>query len=64
MTVSRTGFAKGNLDAAIKMAVLALILGSLLSPLFVAPTGSRDRPHHRAGPGDSASDAGVVQQIC
>ena len=33
MTISWTGFAKGNLDAAIKMAVIGLILGSLLSPL-------------------------------
>jgi ACR3 family arsenite efflux pump ArsB len=34
MTISWTGFAKGNLDAAIKMAVIGLILGSLLSPLY------------------------------
>ena len=34
MTISWTGFAKGNLDAAIKMAVIGLILGSLLSPFY------------------------------
>ena len=34
MTISWTGFAKGNLDAAIKMAVIGLVLGSLLSPLY------------------------------
>jgi ACR3 family arsenite transporter len=34
MTISWTGFAKGNLDAAIKMAVIGLILGSLVSPLY------------------------------
>jgi ACR3 family arsenite efflux pump ArsB len=34
MTISWTGFARGNLDAAIKMAVIGLILGSLLSPLY------------------------------
>jgi ACR3 family arsenite transporter len=34
MTISWTGFAKGNLDAAIKMAVIGLILGSLASPLY------------------------------
>lgn len=34
MTISWTGFAKGNLDAAIKMAVIGLILGSLVSPFY------------------------------
>ncbi len=34
MTISWTGFAKGNLDAAIKMAVIGLVLGSLASPLY------------------------------
>jgi ACR3 family arsenite transporter len=34
MTISWTGFARGNLDAAIKMAVIGLILGSLASPLY------------------------------
>jgi ACR3 family arsenite efflux pump ArsB len=34
MTISWTGFAKGNLDAAIKMAVLGLVIGSLATPLY------------------------------
>jgi ACR3 family arsenite transporter len=34
MTISWTGFAKGNLDAAIKMAVIGLLLGALASPLY------------------------------
>jgi ACR3 family arsenite efflux pump ArsB len=34
MTISWTGFAKGNLDAAIKMAVIGLILGALATPLY------------------------------
>jgi ACR3 family arsenite efflux pump ArsB len=34
MTISWTGFARGNLDAAIKMAVLGLIIGSLATPLY------------------------------
>ena len=35
MTISWTGFAKGNLAAAVKMTVLGLILGSLATPLYV-----------------------------
>lgn len=35
MTISWTGFAKGNLEAAVKMTVLGLILGSLALPLYV-----------------------------
>jgi ACR3 family arsenite efflux pump ArsB len=34
MTISWTGFAKGNLDAAIKMAIFGLIIGSLATPLY------------------------------
>ncbi|MFN2292504.1 MAG: arsenic resistance protein [Anaerolineae bacterium] len=34
MTISWTGFARGNLDAAIKMAVIGLIIGSLATPLY------------------------------
>jgi predicted Na+-dependent transporter len=34
MTISWTGFARGNLDAAIKMAILGLIIGSLAAPLY------------------------------
>lgn len=34
MTISWTGFAKGNLDAAIKMAVIGLIVGALATPLY------------------------------
>lgn len=34
MTISWTGFAKGNLNAAIQMTVLGLILGSLATPLY------------------------------
>ena len=35
MTISWTGFAKGNVAAAVKMTVLGLILGSLLTPVYV-----------------------------
>jgi ACR3 family arsenite transporter len=35
MTISWTGFAKGNLAAAVKMTVVGLILGSLLTPFYV-----------------------------
>lgn len=34
MTISWTGFAKGNIDAAIKMTVVGLILGSLATPFY------------------------------
>ena len=34
MTISWTGFAKGNLNAAIKMTVIGLIIGSLATPLY------------------------------
>ncbi len=34
MTISWTGFAKGNLSAAIKMTVIGLIIGSLLTPVY------------------------------
>lgn len=36
MTISWTGFAQGNLPAAVKMTVIGLILGSLATPLYVA----------------------------
>ncbi|MFN3921039.1 MAG: arsenic resistance protein [Caldimicrobium sp.] len=35
MTISWTGFAKGNIEAAIKMTVIGLILGSIMLPLYV-----------------------------
>ncbi|PLX43861.1 MAG: arsenite transporter [Deltaproteobacteria bacterium] len=35
MTISWTGFAKGNLAAAVKMTVVGLILGSLATPFYV-----------------------------
>jgi len=35
MTISWTGFARGNLAAAVKMTVIGLVLGSLLTPLYV-----------------------------
>lgn len=35
MTISWTGFAKGNINAAIKMTVIGLVVGSLLTPLYV-----------------------------
>ncbi|MGI6657185.1 MAG: arsenic resistance protein [Desulfobulbus sp.] len=35
MTISWTGFAKGNLAAAVKMTVIGLILGSLVTPFYV-----------------------------
>ncbi|MCA1769698.1 MAG: bile acid:sodium symporter [Halomonas sp.] len=35
MTISWTGFAQGNLPAAVKMTVVGLILGSLAAPLYV-----------------------------
>lgn len=35
MTISWTGFAKGNLEAAVKMTVVGLILGSLATPVYL-----------------------------
>lgn len=35
MTISWTGFAKGNVAAAVKMTVIGLSLGSLLTPVYV-----------------------------
>jgi len=35
MTISWTGLAKGNLEAAVKMTVVGLILGSLVTPFYV-----------------------------
>ena len=35
MTISWTGFAKGNMAAAVKMTVIGLIIGSLATPLYV-----------------------------
>ncbi|MDY0207430.1 MAG: bile acid:sodium symporter [Pseudomonas sp.] len=35
MTISWTGFAKGNLPAAIKLTLIGLFLGSLLTPFYV-----------------------------
>lgn len=35
MTISWTGFAKGNMSAAIKMTVIGLIAGSILTPLYI-----------------------------
>ncbi|SHK16600.1 arsenic resistance protein [Tepidibacter formicigenes] len=35
MTISWTGFAKGNISEAIKMTIIGLILGSILSPLYL-----------------------------
>lgn len=35
MTISWTGFAKGNLPAAVKMTVVGLILGSIATPFYV-----------------------------
>ena len=35
MTISWTGFAKGNLAAAVKMTVVGLVLGSLATPFYV-----------------------------
>ena len=35
MTVSWTGFAKGNMEAAIKMTVIGLVLGSVLIPFYL-----------------------------
>jgi arsenite transporter len=35
MTISWTGFAKGNIEAAIKMTVIGLILGSFATPFYV-----------------------------
>ncbi len=34
MTISWTGFAKGNLEAAVRMTVVGLVLGSLATPLY------------------------------
>lgn len=35
MTISWTGFAKGNMEAAVKMTVFGLILGSILTPFYL-----------------------------
>ncbi len=35
MTISWTGFAKGNMPAAVKMTVIGLLLGALLTPVFI-----------------------------
>ncbi|MBN2617490.1 MAG: bile acid:sodium symporter [Spirochaetales bacterium] len=35
MTISWTGMAKGNIAAAVKMTVIGLLLGSLLTPLYI-----------------------------
>lgn len=35
MTISWTGFAKGNMTAAVKMTVIGLILGSILTPIYL-----------------------------
>ena len=35
MTISWTGFAKGNVPAAVKMTVIGLMLGSILTPIYV-----------------------------
>lgn len=35
MTISWTGFARGNLEAAVKMTVVGLILGSIATPFYV-----------------------------
>lgn len=35
MTISWTGFAKGNVPAAVKMTVIGLIAGSLLTPIYL-----------------------------
>ena len=35
MTISWTGFAKGNLPAAVKMTVVGLVLGSIATPFYV-----------------------------
>src|SRR5690625_5668218 len=35
MTISWTGFAKGNIPAAIKITIIGLFLGSVLTPFYV-----------------------------
>lgn len=35
MTISWTGFAKGNMHAAVKMTIIGLILGSILTPIYL-----------------------------
>jgi len=35
MTISWTGFAKGNVESAVKMTIFGLILGSLATPLYI-----------------------------
>jgi len=35
MTISWTGFAKGNMPAAVQMTVIGLVLGSVLTPLYL-----------------------------
>jgi ACR3 family arsenite efflux pump ArsB len=36
MTISWTGFARGNLEAAVKMTVVGLIMGSLATPFYIS----------------------------
>lgn len=38
MTISWTGFAKGNVPAAVKMTVVGLIAGSLLAQVYLEAT--------------------------
>ncbi len=44
MTISWTGFAKGNLPAAIKLTLIGLFLGSLLTPFYVKALLGSDIP--------------------
>ncbi len=35
MTISWTGFAKGNVSAAVKMTIIGLIIGALITPIYI-----------------------------
>ena len=54
MTISWTGFARGNVEAAVKMTVIGLILGSLGHPVLRQTADGRRHRHgsHAGGPAD------------
>lgn len=54
MTISWTGFARGNLEAAVKMTVVGLIFGSLATPFYVKAL---------LGAHVAVDTAGVMKQI-
>jgi ACR3 family arsenite efflux pump ArsB len=57
MTISWTGFAKGNVGAAVKMTVIGLVLASLLAPLYLAVLAGRVVP---VDPGETFKTVALV----